>query len=104
MANLEKETKLPSSARVSWYADPVLLLAITLVFSIDQITKALVRYSLFLGEAVPRDGPVRILHTFNTGSAFGLFPNQTLFLIVASLAGITILLLVYRNHPFPSFP
>ena len=74
-------------------------MSLALVFGLDQITKAIVRHSLLVGESFPRDGVVRITHTFNTGSAFGLFPDQTLFLIVASFAGISILLLVYRNHP-----
>ena len=103
MANLEKERRLPSPSWMSWYRDPVLLLAISLVFSLDQITKAVVRNSLLEGHSYPRDGLVRITHTFNTGSAFGLFPNQTLFLILASFVGIAILLLVYRNHMIPSF-
>ena len=104
MENLDKQTKLTWVGRAVWYRDPVLILAITLVFSLDQVTKALVRSSLLLGESVPRDGLIRITHTFNTGSAFGLFPNQTMFLILASLVGISILVMVYRHHPFPGFP
>lgn len=103
MENLEKQSMLPLVGRTAWYRDPVLILAIALVFSLDQVTKAVVRSSLLLGESVPRDGVVRITHTFNTGSAFGLFQDQTLFLIVASLVGIGILVMVYRNHSFPSF-
>ena len=104
MENLEKQTKLPWVGRVVWYRDPVLILAITLVFSLDQVTKALVRSSLLLGESFPRDGLIRLTHTFNTGSAFGLFPDQTMFLILASIVGIGILVMVYRHHPFPGFP
>ncbi len=104
MVDLQKETHVAQSAWTSWYRDPILLLALSVVFSLDQITKAVVRHSLVLGDSVPRDGFFRIVHTFNTGSAFGLFPDQTLFLILASFVGIGILLLVYRNHPFASFP
>ena len=82
--------------------DPVLILALAIVFSLDQLTKAVVRHNLLLGESVPSEGLVRITHTFNTGSAFGLFTGQTFFLILASFAGIAILLLVYRNNPVPS--
>ena len=87
---------------MSWFRDPVLLLALSIVFCVDQITKALVRHNLLLYQSVPVEGPVRITHTFNTGSAFGLFPDQTLFLILASFVGIGVLLLIYRNHPFPT--
>jgi len=89
---------------MSWCKDPVLILTLSLVFALDQVTKAVVRHSLLLGESIPREGAFRITHTFNTGSAFGLFSDQTLFLILASFVGIAILLLVYRNHPSPSFP
>ena len=89
---------------LSWYKDSVLLLAISIVFSLDQITKAVVRHRLLLGESIPTGGHFHITHTFNTGSAFGLFPDQTLFLILASLIGIAVLFIVYRNQPVPSFP
>ena len=46
--------------------------------------------------------PSRITNTFNTGSAFGLFRDQTIPLILASFVGIAILLSLYRNHPFPN--
>ena len=104
MVDLQKETPLLQRSWTSWYRDPILLLALSVVFSLDQVTKALVRHNLALGESVPRDGAFRIVHTFNTGSAFGLFPDQTTFLIVASFVGIAILLVVYRNHPLASFP
>ena len=104
MAELETESRSPSLSWVNWYRDSVLLLALAIVFSLDQTTKALVRHNLVLGESIPRDGPFRIVHSFNTGSAFGLFPNQTLFLILASLVGIVILLLVYRNQSLAGFP
>lgn len=104
MEKLEKQRTPLSASWVSWYKDPVLLLTLSLVFGLDQVTKAVVRHSLLVGEAIPREGSFRIVNTFNTGSAFGLFPGQTLFLVVASLVGIAILLLVYRNHPLPSFP
>ena len=89
---------------MSWYKDPLFIVAIAIVFSLDQVTKAVVRHSLLLYDSFPREGVIRITHTFNTGSAFGLFPDQTLFLILASLAGIGIILIVYRSHPFSSFP
>lgn len=87
-----------------WYKDPLLIIIISVVFFIDQITKAIVRHNLVLHQSIPRDGPVQITHTFNTGSAFGLFPDQTLFLILASLVGISILLLIYGNNSLPSLP
>ena len=89
---------------MSWVADPVLLVAFSTVFAVDQVTKAVVRNSLLVGHSVPFDGPVRITHTFNTGSAFGLFPDQTMFLVLASFFGIAVLLVIYGAHAFRSWP
>ena len=104
MAKLEKQIRLPLAGWLSWHRDPVLIAAIGIVFSLDQITKAVVRHSLLLNESVPREGVVRITHISNEGSAFGLFPDQTLFLILGSFVGIAILLLVYCNYSLPSLP
>lgn len=104
VAKLEKERRAELPFWLSWYRDPVLIVAIAVVFSLDQITKALVRHSLLLYESVPREGVVRITHISNTGSAFGLFTDQTMFLILGSFVGIAILLLVSRNQTLPNLP
>lgn len=104
MAKLEKQERPVSATWASWCRDPLIILAIVFVFSLDQITKAVVRHSLLVGESFPSEGVFRITRTFNTGSAFGFFADQTLFLILASIVGIGILLLVYRTHGFASSP
>ncbi len=104
MAKLEKQDRPVSATWASWCRDPLIILAIVFVFSLDQITKAVVRHSLLIGESFPSEGVFRITRTFNTGSAFGFFADQTLFLILASIVGIGILLLVYRTHGFASSP
>ena len=104
MDHVEQEEKVSWPERTSWWNDPILLLPLALVFGMDQVTKALVRANLFLGESTPRDGLFRITHTSNTGSAFGLFPDQTMFLIIASLVAIGVLLVVYKKQPFSGFP
>ncbi len=83
------------------YKDAVLLQLFTLVFLIDQFTKWLVREFLEFRESVPADGFFRLTHTFNTGSAFGLFRDQNLPLILVSVVGITILMLIYRSQRNP---
>jgi signal peptidase II len=45
------------------------------VIAADQITKAIVRSRLALGEAVDLAGPFQFHHVRNTGIAFGLFPG-----------------------------
>ena len=102
MAGSEQEKRSPSPNWAAWLTDPILVLTLGLVFSLDQITKALIRHGLLLGESLPAEGEFRLTHTTNSGSAFGLFPDQTLFLILASFLGIAVLVVVYRNHIFPN--
>ena len=83
------------------YKDFVLLQLFAIVFLSDQFTKWLVREFLEFRESVPVDGFFRLTHTFNTGSAFGLFRDQNLALIVVSVVAITILMLVYRSQRQP---
>ena len=104
MAKLEKQERPFPATWASWCRDPLIIFAVVFVFSLDQITKAVVRHSLLVGESFPSEGVFRITRTFNTGSAFGFFADQTLFLILASIVGIGILLLVYRTHRFASSP
>ncbi len=79
------------------YKDLVLLQLAALIFLADQFTKYLARAFLEFGESFPRYGFFRITHTQNTGSAFGLFPDQNTALILVAFLGIAILALLYRN-------
>ena len=96
------ETGPVVSTRTPFYKDLVLLQLAVLVFVADQLTKFLVRSFLELRESFPDQGFFRFTHTFNTGSAFGLFQDQNVPLIVVSVIGITILLLIYRWQRRPS--
>ena len=69
----------------------------------DQSTKGLVTRTMSPGQSIPDEGFVRATYVLNTGSAFGLFPDQTLLLTLASLVGIGVLLFFYRTHPVDSF-
>ena len=75
---------------------PVALLIAAIVTS-DQVTKHLVRSNLSLGESFPESWPVRFTYVENTGSAFGLFTDQTIFLIGASAVAIAIMLYLFRR-------
>lgn len=75
--------------------------AATAVIVLDQATKALVRAWLQPGEAWPsHDWPVRIRYVTNTGAAFGIFQEQTAFLMVMALVGLAAIYIYYRNPPF----
>ena len=84
------------------YRDPVLLLTLAIVVGIDQLTKYIIKESLFLGESWPSEGFVRITHGTNTGTIFGLLPNQTLLLTIASVAAIGFLIYYYKTHDYPT--
>ena len=84
------------------YKDLPLIELAALTFLVDQVTKFLVQKFLFFGESVPREGFLRLSHTHNTGSAFGLFQGQNTPLIVVALIGIAILVLIYHSQRQPS--
>jgi len=88
-------------ARTRWYKDWLVIPAILAVLGVDQLSKYLVRVLLEVGESFPEEGIARLHYIHNTGGGFGFFPNQTLFLIIASIVAIGVLLVVYRHHPFP---
>ena len=70
-----------------------------LVFVADQVTKNVIRATLLPGQSVPQDGWVRLTHVTNTGAAFGLFPDQSLVLLVTTLVGVAAIVLYYLYPP-----
>ena len=68
------------------------------VFALDQLTKYLVRANLAIGESWPAEGFFRLTHGTNTGTVFGLFPQQTLLLTLASFFAIGFVIYFYRAH------
>jgi signal peptidase II len=71
------------------------------VVALDQATKIAVRTWLDRGESWPdADWPVRIRHVTNTGAAFGILEDQTLFLVVMAFIGLAAIYLYYRFPPF----
>lgn len=88
--------------RTPIYKDLILIQLAVLVFLADQFSKLLVREFLVFRESFPDTGFLRITHTFNTGSAFGLFQDQNTPLILVSIIGITILLFIYHSQRLPT--
>lgn len=64
------------------------------ILAFDQITKAVVRNTMYVGESIPADAPVRFTYVQNTGSAFGLFANQTFVLTIAAVVGVIVIAFV----------
>ena len=79
--------------------DALFFILAALVFAIDQFTKSLIRAALAPGQSIPEDGWVRLTHVTNTGAAFGLFPDQSLVLLVTTLVGVAAIVLYYLYPP-----
>jgi signal peptidase II len=92
----------PASHRRSWHKDPLLILTIPAILAVDQLTKFVVTQNLGLGQSWPAEGFFRFTYGLNTGTAFGLLPNQTTLLIIASFVAIGFLVYFYRSHAMPS--
>ena len=76
----------------------ILVSVAAVTLAADQVTKHLIRSSLAIGESWPREGFFRLTHGTNTGTAFGLFPDQTLLLTIASVCAIGFIIYFYRVH------
>lgn len=98
----EDPNSTSDGSKFTWYKDPVVFLTVPIIFVLDQFTKYLVSSNMRLGESWPETGLVRITHGLNTGTAFGLLPNQTVLLIFASFIAIGFLIYFYRTHALPS--
>ena len=88
--------------RTPIYKDFVLIQLAIIVLVIDQFSKLIVRDQLLYRESFPDTGFFRFTHTFNTGSAFGIFQDQNTPLIFVSVIGIGILIMIYRSQRVPT--
>jgi signal peptidase II len=69
-----------------------------LVFALDRITKTWVQENIPLHEGRQVVGDyVRIVHTQNTGAAFGLLPERTTLLSVLSVLAVLAIVYYYRQ-------
>ena len=79
----------------------VIALAVLAVLFLDQLSKYLVRANIPLGQTFPHDWPIRFTNVYNTGAAFGIFPNGSFVLIIVSFVAIGVMLFFYRTHALP---
>jgi signal peptidase II len=71
------------------------------VVALDQLTKAIVRTTLDVGESWPSsDWGIKIKNVTNSGAAFSSLQDQTVFLIAMTFFGLAAIYLYYRNPPF----
>ena len=76
----------------------ILIAVAVTAFAADQLSKYFIRANFAIGDSWPREGFFRITHGTNTGTAFGLFPDQTLLLTIASVVAIGFIVYFYRAH------
>jgi signal peptidase II len=72
------------------------LMVIALVSAPDQLSKLWIRTHLERGESLFITDRLSLTYFGNTGSAFGLFANQTFLLIIVSIAALLFILLFLR--------
>jgi signal peptidase II len=73
-------------------------LVAVVVFTLDRLTKMWVEQNVALFQARPVVGEyVRIVHTQNSGAAFGLLPERTTLLSVLSVVAVLGILYYYRR-------
>jgi signal peptidase II len=70
------------------------LLVIPLVVALDQISKLWVRANSPQIELLP--DLLNLVHVENRGAAFGLFDNQTLFLVAVGIISLVVIVLILR--------
>jgi signal peptidase II len=76
------------------------ILTAVAVVIVDQISKRYIDANLAVGESWPDvSWPIRIMHVKNTGAAFSMLQNQTLFLTVMSVVGLGAILLYFLYRP-----
>ena len=71
-----------------------------LVFSLDQISKLFVSQNIVLNqpnEIIKNVFYLTLVH--NTGAAFGIFKNQTLFFVIVSILAVAIIVVYMKKRP-----
>ncbi len=70
------------------------------IFALDQLTKAIIRGWLAVGESWPSDDwLVKLTHVTNSGAAFGILQGQGLFLTVTAVIAIGAIVFYYAYPP-----
>src|SRR3954465_4918730 len=98
-ATVEARQESGFARRVQQDAPFFLVAAVVVAF--DQLTKAIIRAELELGESWPNDDwLVHIRHLSNTGAAFGMLQDAGVFLTVTAVMAIGAIVFYYLFPPF----
>jgi signal peptidase II len=93
---------IPKHRAANWYRDPLLLIGLTVVLGLDQLTKWLITSNLILGQSFPVDGFFRFTYIQNSGSAFGLFQGRGTVLTIISCVAVVLIIILHRSTPIKS--
>lgn len=74
-----------------------------MVIAADRYAKEWVTSNLAIGQSWPQEAPIRLTYVVNTGAAFGLLPNYSLFLVLIAFLVIGMVLIYQRYLPARSF-
>ncbi|MCK4262664.1 MAG: signal peptidase II [Dehalococcoidia bacterium] len=80
----------------------LLLLLTAAVLILDQLSKSWIRANIPPGQSLPEHGCLQLTHITNTGSVFGLLPNQNSVLTVATII-ILLLIPLFLRHLFVNY-
>ena len=80
--------------RLDKWRDFIFAGVVVFIVVADQLTKALVRANLAVGQVWYDAGFVQIIHFQNTGAAFGIFKDNSLTIIITSVIGIIVILIL----------
>ncbi|HJX03415.1 MAG TPA: signal peptidase II, partial [Dehalococcoidia bacterium] len=80
----------------------IFILVAALVILLDQLSKAWIRSHIPLGTSLQEVLHFRIVNIQNTGSAFGMFPDQSIVLTVVAFIGLVLILVFYRRYGLAS--
>lgn len=99
-AGTERAARWPLAVRQRLTRDAPFFLLAAAIFAFDQLTKAVVRGSLAIGESWPsEDWLVKITHVTNSGAAFGILQGQGLFLTATAVIAIGAIVFYYVFPP-----
>ena len=75
------------------------MLIAVVVIAADQLTKLWITSNLAMGESIPQEAPIRLTYVVNTGAAFGLLPQYSIYLVLIAFLVIGMILLYQRYLP-----
>jgi signal peptidase II len=100
MSSSDTGSRRPSAFAQRARRDAPFFLVAATVFALDQLTKAIIRDWLAVGESWPdEDWLVKLTHVTNSGAAFGILQGQGLFLTVTAVIAIGAIVFYYAYPP-----